>query len=422
MEEVIVLLNFNKYLGGGETLMVRFSEYLQRKDINFLAFCSSNSYLNEALKKKNINKIRSISRDINFYYLNLEDRDKLIEELKVNIENYKNIRFVTFCMRDLYTVYSMSKDLKNCSITHLILHAQDDLYVGQTLFDKIIYKLFLIRSFSSFSKINFNRTLLKLLNSSDSLISMADVISKLWNKNYGIKIPNSHVVPLPSFVDVNSSENIELNLKKIIWIGRIVDFKIPAIIAMIHFINKNKEYSLTIVGEGNKNKILNYMNKNSLDSKRIYFIGEVEYNQLGEIIKKHSIGYAMGTSLIELSKYKIPVIIALANYNHQFFKKQICGGLFYNKDKGCDGSDLVFTKPENMMETIQEAIIEIQNNYHKIAQACYDFAKDNYSEEKNFGLYHDIIIKSKFLRNKDKEYIVPKSSFIRKFLFKKINN
>ena len=52
MEEVIVLLNFNEYLGGGETLMVRFSEYLKKKKINFLVFCPTNSYIHSDLQKK----------------------------------------------------------------------------------------------------------------------------------------------------------------------------------------------------------------------------------------------------------------------------------------------------------------------------------------------------------------------------------
>lgn len=421
MEGIIVLINFNDYLGGGETLMVRLSQYLQRNEIKFLAFCPTNSYLHTDLKKKGIHElsIKTVSCDPNYYYLIKSDRIKLVNEIKAKIGNQTSVRFVTYCMRDLYTAFALSSQFENCSITHLILHIQDDLYVGQTLVDKIIYKVFHLRQFCGVRNIEFNRKLLNVVNQQLSLISMAEIISKLWNNNFGIEIPDSHAVPLPSFIDLKEINSQELNTKKIIWIGRFVDFKIPALVSMIHFINNNEEYSLTIIGDGDKKKIFRYLEKYSLCTKRISFIGEVPYNQLGEIIRKHSIGYAMGTSLIELAEYRIPVVIALASYDHKFFKKQICGGLFYDKAKGCDGSDLVLVSPENITTTINDVILEIESDYQKAAQACYNFAKEGYSEEKNFELYIKIINQAKNISEKDKQIKIPNSSFVRRFLFRK---
>lgn len=419
MEEIIVLINFNEYQGGGETLLVRFSEYLQRENIKFLALCESKSFICKELKKRGINdnSIDTTDLDYNYYYLNELERIEFINSLALKIGDYSCVRLVTFCLRDLYTAFMLSSHFKNCSISHLILHIQDDLYLGQTLLDKIIYKGFQVRQFSGKDNIELNRELLKNLNEKEGLISMAEIISEFWYRNFKIKIPKSHVVPLPSFVDLKTLGDKGLNEKKIIWIGRFVDFKIPSIVSMIDFVSNNQEYSLTIVGDGDKKKILNYIEKNSLDISRISFVGEIPYHNLGEVIKKHSIGYGMGTSLIELAQYKLPVIIALASYTHKFFDRQICGGLFYDKAKGCDGSDLILISPDNIELTIKDAIAEIESDYQKVAKDCYDFAKVNYSEDINFKLYTDIIMTSKVLFEDEKQIKIPHSSFIRRFLF-----
>lgn len=419
MEEIIVLINFNEYQGGGETLLVRFSEYLQRENIKFLALCESKSFIFKELKKRGINdnSIDTTDLDYNYYYLNELERIEFINSLALKIGDYSCVRLVTFCLRDLYTAFMLSSHFKNCSISHLILHIQDDLYLGQTLLDKIIYKGFQVRQFSGKDNIELNRELLKNLNEKEGLISMAEIISEFWYRNFKIKIPKSHVVPLPSFVDLKTLGDKGLNEKKIIWIGRFVDFKIPSIVSMIDFVSNNQEYSLTIVGDGDKKKILNYIQKNSLDISRISFVGEIPYHNLGEVIKKHSIGYGMGTSLIELAQYKLPVIIALASYTHKFFDRQICGGLFYDKAKGCDGSDLILISPDNIELTIKDAIAEIESDYQKVAKDCYDFAKVNYSEDINFKLYTDIIMTSKVLFEDEKQIKIPHSSFIRRFLF-----
>lgn len=420
MDEVVVLINFNDYLGGGETLMVRFSDYLNRNKVNFISFCLSESFINKELEKKNVVSKVAIVSDVNFFYLNELNRKELIDILKANVNGYKTIRFVTFCMRDLHIAYALSKDLKSCSITHLILHAQDDLYVGQTLLDKFIYNFFHKRKFSNKSKIIFNRRLLHIINANNGLILMAEVIGKLWKQNFALNIPRVNLVPLPSFVENNKIFEIDCNVKKIIWVGRIVDFKVPALLSMINFVSDNKHYSLTVVGTGDKSKIETFIVKNALDVSRVVFEGEVPYDKLGDIISRHSIGYGMGTSLVELAKYRIPVIIALANYDHTLFDKQICGGLFFDKPMGCDGSDLLFSKANEVVDLLPSVIAQIEDDYSNVANACYEYAKLNYSQDNNFRRYYDIIKKSKEMQCKDKEFEIPSASLIRKFFFKKI--
>lgn len=424
MEELIVLVNFNSYLGGGETLMVRFCEYLQKKEVNYLAFCLKDSYIETDLYKRKIDKllIKAFTTNPNFYYLSGEERKHFLNALTDNLRTNIKVRMVTFCMRDLYTAYAISLKFQQFSISHLVLHIQDDLYVGQTIFDKIYYKLTKKLHFNLIKNIQVNRRLVNIVNKNGGLISMADLISKFWRNRFGIEIPSDHVIPLPSFRAVSKDVKTKLNTKKIIWIGRIVDFKIPSILAMLDFIKLNQDYTLTIIGTGNKQKLLNYIQKNEIDLNRINFLGEIPYDKLEDLISQHSIGYAMGTSLVELAKYKMPVIVALANYEHSAFEKPICGGLFYDKDKGCDGSALMLTSQDQIKDTIVSCIKEIEKDYLNIATMCYEFAKNGYNEELNFAKYLDIIKHTSLLSIQDKNLKLPYPSIFRKLLFKKIQN
>ena len=419
MDGIIVLLNFNEYLGGGETLLVRYSEYLKSNKINFLSFCSSKSYIYSDLKKRiDHSYIRTISLNSNYFYLTELKRKELIYDIKAKIGKQLKVSLVSFTLRDLHIAFDLKKQIENLSITHLLLHPQDQLYLAQSLLDKVIYKLFLIRRFSLKKNIENNIKLLNILNDKKGLISMGEINNIHLKNNFGIQIPDHQTVPLPSFIDLEENKNKKLNTKKIIWIGRLVDFKIPAIVAMIHFVFNNSEYEFSIVGNGDLRKVRNYMNKYSLNTKRVHFLGEIPYENLEGIINQHSIGYAMGTSLVELAKFKIPVIIALASFNHQFFKRQICGGLFFDKPKGCDGADLMLTSPENINTTINNSIKEIEFDFENISQNCYDYAKNNFSFNTNFKKYTEIINRTKILTEKEKKVQIPKSSMIRKLVFK----
>lgn len=420
--EVIVLVNFNTYLGGGETLLVRYASYLLSKNIDFLVFCCKDSYIERDLKKRGISDkyINSFNFNPNFYYLNKNKREILINHLYSCLDDQKINRFVTFMLRDLYTIYSLTSRL-NCSITHLILHPEDDLYVGQTLVDKFNYKFFKNRNFNEKKAINTNHNLIRILNDKKGVISMTEIITKLWNSRIGISMDNKYIVPLPSFKPTELSYKTNNFEKKIIWIGRIVDFKIPSLIQMINFINES-DYQLTIVGDGNLQVIYDHIDRNKINKSKIEFIGQVDYNELPIIIQKNSIGYAMGTSLIELAKFKMPVIVALASFDHKNFKSQICGGLFYDKYKGCDGTDLLFVKEEDINTTISDTVSYIEGNYEQSAENCYQYAKQDFSEEENFEKYTVIIQNTECLLKEDKTLLIPEASTLRKILFNSQSN
>lgn len=416
---VIVLINLNSYLGGGETLMIRFAEYLKRRGMEFICVCIQGGYLYKDLQRIGIKKdsILPIQSSPDYFYESRAGRQRLIDSIASKIQ-VRPVRFVSFCMRDLHIVRKVCTKFPHVAIAHLILHIQDDLYLGQTLIDKIIYSLIRYRRFGNSNIIKFNRQLLNEVNDNQGLICMSDLIATVWQDNFDIVIPSDRIVPLPSFLPSPYGFALKSQNRKIIWIGRIVDFKIPALLAMIDFIATKNEYSLTIVGDGDRSSIIARMKDRGVALGRVNFAGEVPYSKLGEFILGHSVGYAMGTSLIELARFRIPVIIALASFTHAPFDRPICGGLFFDQPKGTDGSELAIRSEKEIENTIANTIDVIEKNWEYIGNACYEYAYSNYSIEDNFSKYEKIITNTDWIEHKEKILKIPRASLVRKLAYK----
>lgn len=413
---MIVLYNTNKYLGGGETLLIRFSEYLRAADVEFIVVCSRDSYIERTIA--NDVKCVALKCDANYYYLSSRERKQLLKELDESLGHASQVKFVTFCMRDLHTIAALTKVRPRLSITHLVLHIQDDLYTGQTLRDKLRYKFTGARKFRNFANIEFNRSLLKTLDGKRGLICMAEVIAKYWSNQFQIYIPRERIVPLPSFVEKEHIHGHRVNNRSILWLGRLVDFKMPAVLAMVQFLSVNDTYTLTIVGAGDSERIHAAMQSCNVAPGRVRFIGELGYEAIGAEISKHSIGYGMGTSLVELAMYKIPVIVALASYDHKEYKEAICGGLFFDQPLGCDGSELVLGDKASNVTTLKKAFDAIEANYVEISEKCHDYAAKNYSLDENFCRYLDIITAAAEFTTFGSERSYPQCSPLRRMLFK----
>jgi glycosyltransferase involved in cell wall biosynthesis len=413
---MIVLYNTNKYLGGGETLLVRFAEHLEDVGADFIVVCARGSYIERSIKK-NVECV-ALDSDTNHYYLSKFGKHRLLGELGDALSAFEQVRFVTFCMRDLHTAFALSQKRLGVFLSHLVLHIQDDLYVGQTLADKLKYKFTGARKFNHRNNIGFNRYLLKNINDNNGLICMAEVISKCWAGEFGIEIPRERIVPLPSFTEKTQTFYRRENDRSIIWIGRLVDFKIPAVVAMVRFLSHNQDYSLTIVGSGDCDRIQKAMAVHGVDPSRIRFIGELGYDSIGAEIEKHAIGYAMGTSLVELAMYKIPVVVALASYDHREYNEPICGGLFYDQPLGCDGSELALGPEATNVTTLQKAFAAIEADYEGTAVNCYTYAKDNFSAGINFQRYLEIINSTRGSSSPNVDMPYPVCTPVRRLLFK----
>lgn len=414
---MIVLINFNTYLGGGETLFVRLAEYFEKKYPELLLFYKSDSYIESDIKKKGINKKNCcpINLPVDYYYLNDAERKDLRNAILYSFDRDVKYEVFSFCARDLYLTTDLTKEKSyKIKLAHLILHDQDNLYCCQTLLEKLILKMRGKRLFSSKKMIEFNKTLFNEVQSKGTLIPMSETIVKLWSNTYGIKMPMKNVVPLPTctFPDYFFKP---INNKKILWIGRFVDFKLPSLCAMLNFLKRHSDYSLSIVGYGAENFVRDYLNKNNINRNQVVFLGKVDYDQLGKVIQEHAIGYAMGTSIIEMAQYGIPVIMAMASPDYKLFNKDICGGLYVNKSLGNIGVDLFYDNDLNKFPTIDETISSIESDYLNSAKSSYECIKKMFDFETNAEAYISSLKRGEYINY---NIAIPKASFLRKIAYR----
>lgn len=414
---MIALINLNDYLGGGETLMVRMSSYLNQSNIEFRAICTSNSYIRKDLEKNGVKCIETIDNSrADYYYLGASERQSLVNDILSMVSDCQEVSFITFCMRDLYTLSQVARRRQNCKVTHLVLHYQDNLYVCQSLKDKLVKKYTGREHYSRKEHIAFNNALFNRLCASNAIIPMSDLMVNFWNKRFGINLKTENVVALPTYDFPEEKPAIPENNHKIIFIGRIVDFKIPGLCVMLNYINRHPEYSLTIVGNGDMDSINEYIEKNCIDRKRLNFIGQVDYSKLGDIIKEHSIGYAMGTSVIEICRYGLPAVMALSTPEHQLFKRDICGGVYANCVRGNVGDNLFAGENEADQPLLEDAMAEIEADYAKAAEACYEYIRRDYDFTRNIKRYLDIVDKAAITDFSDLE--IPKCPISRRIAYK----
>lgn len=412
----IAFFNFNTYLGGGETLIVRLAEYLEKENYDFKVFYKKGSYIENDLVRIGVGKnyLCPIESNTDYYYLVKKDRDRLKDEIYSYIKAIDDVCLVSLCARDLYTLVDIAKDNPNFRLAHLVLHNQDNLYVCQSLLDKFLLKVKGERHFSRKKHIAFNRALFNIVCEQSIVIPQSELQAELLKEEFDICTEKEKAVPLPT-CDFSKFEYVlPKNNKKIIWIGRIVDFKLPALISMLHFVSRHNDYSLTVVGDGEVDYVKNYLNDNGISEDNISFVGKVNYGDLEEVIKQHSIGYAMGTSIIEIGKYGLPVIMALGSPDFKLYDKDICGGLYSNQSRGNVGDTLFYRKSSDPVVLMEEAFAEVESDYSKASRICYKALKSNFDEKTDFQLYMEWISQAKPIST---NLVIPKASWLRRILF-----
>lgn len=216
---MIVLINLNSYLGGGETLMVRMASFLNNTRRSFCCICAKDGYIHKDLIKNNIKDIITAdSEEIDYYYMDDTHRILLVSKMKSLLPISNEYSFVTFLMRDLYMVSQLTLELSKAKVVHLVLHYQDNLYVSQSVKDKLVKMFFHKEKYSRKDQIEFNKHLFNRLCDNDAIIPMSDLMVNFWNKRFGINLKKKNVVALPTYDFPEEIEFPKENNHKIIYV------------------------------------------------------------------------------------------------------------------------------------------------------------------------------------------------------------
>jgi len=404
---MIILFNLNKYVGGGEVLLIRFAEFLRENNIDYsIMSCKENSFIADESARLQLNFIPWPHNNDSVAYMSDLEKDQLINSMSYNFRNYTDLSVFTFCFRDAYNcLYTFSNLIDiNVSFSTGIYHPKDIYYLSSMSLNKKYY-------------INFNRGILKKYISNSSIIFMNDASRDISvghkNETGGsiapipIKLPNE--IPLRY---KNDRDENEYNKTRIICISRLVDFKIAAVLAIVRFVKNNPQYHLDLIGRGNLKFVIDLYCR-FYNVQNIKLFDNIEPHQLDEIIDNSSIGYAQGTSILEISKRGIPTIIAPYSRLRDIFDTKLgCFGVFGEKNDFNFG-DITSPKDHSFV-SIPETIKKIENNYEFYRDICINHTK-RFSSDKVFNEILTTIQNGSFT-NQDLNFNPPRPPFIKRVL------
>lgn len=338
-KQIVIFTYTNFILGGAETLILRMSEWFMNNNTKVYIICNS---IDDLLKNEYEEKNLKI-------YISNKKKDILSLIFKKELD--KKIIVVNFFFEEYLNCEQLRKKHQFYNFFYVV-HPHRTI-VGKKLPNHIsnvckrIYKKMFIQMYEK-----------------ENIIYMDEECIKIMEDYYSLNLPKAYknIVRLPIKVqDVKTpSKNKKFNILTISRFDFPFKGYILGLIEDFAFLAKqNPEIILTIIGDGkDKDKVIKKIEE--LDKniqKKIYLIGNVPYSELNTSFASASVYIGMGTTLLDASNMKLPVIPVLG-YTYQNFSS----GFFY-KMPNFLGTDF--------------------NNYNSIAIKSLDLIKDIISMDNN---------------------------------------
>ena len=297
MTNKIILFNLNTYIGGGETLLVRYAEYLSRKNIDYAILCAAkDSWIESSAASKGLEIIKWPVKDDSLIYT--RNQIPLVRKrLELELNSAETLKVFTFCMRDyVNSILVFGESSLNVELFHGLYHPHDYEYLSSLAFNKSSYHKYFK---SHLHQLYVNRSVL--------FMNLHGAIGSI-----GCDVKEDDLILRPIPIALNDNKicvGSVLSEKKIICISRFAAFKIGAIVAFLRFSRHRRDVKFTLVGHGPFEWLVRFLVwRWSL--KNITIQSGISPDELGALIMDNTIGYAQGTSILEIAKFGIPVIIA----------------------------------------------------------------------------------------------------------------
>lgn len=253
-------------------------------------------------------------------------------------------------------------------------------FLAQSKICKLIGSIYIKR------KIICHKKNLELILNKNSIVSMDSECDRVINLNYGLNYKNF----LPIFVKDGDFKTELCKVKKnnvieMVWLGRIdLDFKIhilKKLLLDIELIRNEfeKKIIFNIIGNGPGLDDLQIFIKKNINFD-INFLGELKGNNLSFILEKSDIGFAMGTSALDIAIKKIPTVLLdfsykkVNDYNYRWiFETE---GYVLGRDiKLLSNFDIV------SMKSLGQIFDELNNDQVKLSELCFNYVYINHSNQ-----------------------------------------
>lgn len=247
---------------------------------------------------------------------------------------------------------------------------------------------FLIKYTLLNSEYKYYKKLIKYLIQTNSLYIMDQSCNEVFFDYYGYKF-NDYLPVVISDNKFSNQKNIKKSFKDeitCIWLGRLDgDFKTPILNHVLKDIDKysktqNIKIKFKIIGNGpglNDTKELS----NSLKNIEIIFLLEKKGEELKNEILDSNIGFAMGTSALEIASCMVPVVLLDGSYG-KVPTTYTYRWLFEEK-----GHNLGFiidhykSSKFSNRKTIEDIMNTLINSREELSLQSYNYVKENHSSE-----------------------------------------
>ena len=201
---------------------------------------------------------------------------------------------------------------------------------------------------------------------------------------------------------LNYDSNTILN---VCVLGRLCDFKIIPMFALLGQIEDKKNIKLNFIGDGPyKEKLENELLRLGFDYT---LLGNISKKNLDEALIDYDIVIGMGTSVLESAKLKIPTIVLNGSY-HEINPRDLKLRWLYSCEKYEIGGILQANEKQKDGENFNELISHYRDKKEQIAIDCYNHWKKFHSDEMLRKIVIDQIKISTF-------YFTPKIASLLKF-------
>ncbi len=322
------------------------------------------------------------------YQKEAESVDTLVKIEKI-FHSQSDLKIFTFCMRDLHNLLYIFSRLKNIktSFAHGIYH-QDDVYYLSSL------------SLRPKKIINFNKRLADKLFEKNAITFMNQhglsntLSSEILNIKNLEKKATFIPIPIPIDGEIHPKKYKGDGKIKIISISRFATFKVGAVLGIMRAIKNKKNIQLTIIGQGPWSSYL-YLWIALNRAKNIKIISGVMPDGLGAYIDDCDIGYAQGTSILEIAKRGLPVIIAPYSKLSDVLNKNFeTLGVFGEVRGEYAFGDVLDLKSHKTID-IYKCIEKIQDNHIKYAKLSSEYLME-FSSQKLFKEIINLVENSQF--------------------------
>jgi hypothetical protein len=305
---MILLLNLNAYIGGGETLLIRMAQHLHSTGRPYqIMAAAGDCWIAREAARLGLECQAWPARQHSITYQSNDERTCTVAAMEELFGNRGELRIFTFCMRDLYNalyVFTRMPRLR-AWFAHGIYHPEDVRYLSSL-------------SFCPARIVGFNRRLARSLYDARAIlfVNRNGLNESLCNGRPCSEDTASAAVfaPLPIAIAGGIPERRlppmhAARKLRIICISRFVVFKVGAVLAIMRHVRSRDDAELLVIGHGRWKLVLDAWMLLRC-ARNIRILTDVGPAQLDAHIDSCDVGYAQGTSILEIAKRGVPVLIA----------------------------------------------------------------------------------------------------------------